>query len=435
MRPYSPDWVCEEILGARARLEAGIAAKLGEPAVRWLAPGFLLLFFAACLWHDAGIPEELKHTSMHRLLDGSPAVATLALLAYFVSLALGPAYLTAVIAAAGALAIVVVAAANERANVAAICGIVLASRVALHLLFRCSRGWKPAWRVVAAVATCLAFFNLMIFLDNGWHEFFWLDHYRPNRMLFLILLPLLEPAIRGGAEQGALFGRQLWFPLQLIYPVPTRLQQWSLSPERAKVQVRGLLDVLIGMGFLVIHSYMSKVPLAKNDLDGFSEFLGFGLHCYVETYFLSCGSISVPIGLARIWGFSLPDPYSLPLLAASPFDRWRRWNSYFYHFYRWAVFLPLARKFESLFVAVMGTFVITILFHVGGASPITVHRFEEYYLAGNIAAFFLAHGLVVYLGLKLNLPVFRGAERKGWGGVALTWALMVLVHILNRWTL
>src|SRR5690606_7362266 len=102
---------------------------------------------------------------------------------------------------------------------------------------------------------------------------------------------------------------------------------------------------------------------------------------YLETYALSCGSISVPVGLARLWGFNMPDGYVMPLLASSPFERWRRWNTYFFNFIRWIVFLPLAKLTQSLFVAVMITFIVSSLFHLASASPLNITDFGGKYLA------------------------------------------------------
>lgn len=116
------------------------------------------------------------------------------------------------------------------------------------------------------------------------------------------------------------------------------------------------------------------------------------------TYFRHSGLASVQIGLMAAVGVRVPERYRYPLLAASPVDFWRRWNTYVGAWARRYLFVPFARYLGRtrcwqprwcVAVSVVATFGTIGLLH-DGVSLAIQHQPTCYW-----SLFFLWHGLVV----------------------------------------
>jgi hypothetical protein len=70
----------------------------------------------------------------------------------------------------------------------------------------------------------------------------------------------------------------------------------------------------------------------------------YGMTGFFTVYAAHSGLAHIHIGLMRQIGWAVPERYRYPLLSTSPFDFWRRWNTYVRVWLEAYVFLPLARK-------------------------------------------------------------------------------------------
>lgn len=93
--------------------------------------------------------------------------------------------------------------------------------------------------------------------------------------------------------------------------------------------------------------------------------LGYGL----QIYFDFSGYSDIAIGIARLFGFRLPENFQWPYVAISMTDFWRRWHMSFMGWLREYVYIPLggnrgtmARTCVNIFVV----FLLSGLWHVGG---------------------------------------------------------------------
>ena len=299
-------------------------------------------------------------------------------------------------------------------------------------VFWLSLNFEPLWRRLVA----FLFFSLILFvssyLSSGWEAFEVLHEASPQRFIFLIYIAFAtEYTTRATSLKQ--FTRSILFPFQLIYPLPTQLYYWddASDTEHRLIVIKGIVDLFI-CSLLTIGLLNIRVLENLTNEFGIIAFLKEGLLSYLSVYLFSCVSISVPVAIARILGYRFPSAYNLPLLAASPQDRWRRWNTYFYNFYCWIFFIPFYKKTKSLFLAVMLTFLITSFFHSNSESFL-VHVTADLPLqvSRSIVCFFLLHGFVVYGGLKWKSPLLNGEIKKGWAGVILTWIAMILIHNLQ----
>ena len=73
--------------------------------------------------------------------------------------------------------------------------------------------------------------------------------------------------------------------------------------------------------------------LGPGDLDTLarSELWGMVILSYVETCLSLAATADIPVLIGRLFGFPLPDPFRLPLLAGNPVELWRRWGIYNRH--------------------------------------------------------------------------------------------------------
>jgi hypothetical protein len=300
----------------------------------------------------------------------------------------------------------------------------------LWLTFRRMQNSLPFYKIAAALAVAVGYYLVLSFLIEGpWH-FGYLQLLRPQRVLFLILLSLLS-ALPGQVRENnrrAFF--QIFFPLNLVYQIPFTLEHWKVSPHIRRQRVRGLWDISVAGFYFYLFYFTSQGVLMPKTLP---DYLHAGLFTYIETYLLSAASICLPVGVERIMGFNFEDAFVVPLLASSPFERWRRWNTYYYRFYSVVIFMPLARKMKMLFLPIMATFAAAIVFHSFTRNLAELAYGHTQALAMGVVWFFLAHGLAVYVSIKWRFKIYDGTKLIGWLGVLATWVMMIGIHCLNRW--
>jgi hypothetical protein len=248
------------------------------------------------------------------------------------------------------------------------------------------------------------------------------------RWMLVMGFPAFAAGVFGGAALDRQFLNYILYPMNWLYPLPTRMHCWDRKPEWHVVS-RGLFDLFTGLVFLGLvfgHRYLvTEVPAFKTN----SGFLSYGLVSYLYFYFRSAAIITIPAAIARMAGYGLPDPYNFPLLATSPQERWRRWNTYFYDFFLVSTFHPIFKYTGSVFLGVFAVFYLTALTHTStnqlfSGDGRNVFGVETLW-------FFLIHGCFVYFGLKTERFWPSMSRRWGWCGVLVTTLLMSSIHFLK----
>lgn len=119
------------------------------------------------------------------------------------------------------------------------------------------------------------------------------------------------------------------------------------------------------------------------------------------------GLASVRIGLVGLRGWWVPECYRYPLLADSPLDFWRRWNTYFGSWLSRYVLVPLSRRMGTLAVGVKLPTALFLTFLASGA----IH--EIYTILANrdtslrFMGFFLAAGGLASVGCALQRVAYQ----------------------------
>ena len=277
-------------------------------------------------------------------------------------------------------------------------------------------------------------FNFTNYLSTEWTSFALLKGLLFQRYIFVFLLAVLDRS-NDNENRLHLFLKSLIFPGQGLYPLPTQPYYWEFDAlQKEKNRITGLFDLLICSVFTILLFELENWYLSVYQAGPI--WIVSSLVEYLGIYLFSCVSISTPVAVGRLLGYSLPSPYQMPLLAASPQARWRRWNTYFYNFYCWILYFPILKKTQSVFFALFTTFLVTALFHSREGNPLNYFSWDNpLNFFNSTFIFFLAHGLVVYGALIFQSRFWDGRLKVGWFGVALTWIAMLMVHLvkLNDW--
>jgi hypothetical protein len=180
----------------------------------------------------------------------------------------------------------------------------------------------------------------------------------------------------------------------LVYP--HRGKQTSLPGWRGASRFAGGVGALAGY---VVMMLVVRPALKLYEMNWFV--LAWG--ALLSIYAVHSGVASLQIGAMRMIGYDVPERYRYPLLAASPIEWWRRWNTYVGSWFQSYVFFPsavqLGRRMPR-WAAKSSAVVLT--FVASGA----IHMAAQYATARDvgweIGAAFLAYGVLI--------PVWRGIE-------------------------
>lgn len=249
------------------------------------------------------------------------------------------------------------------------------------------------------------------------------------RFIFILSLLTLERKV-GISKFRSLEQESAYFfsPAHLITPLPIESIDWKYDPS-LNTRLRGLADIFSGWLFLFLAFYLIEYLSSwkQNELT-FTETFAFGFLKYIFYYLGSFAWVAIPAGIARWYGVSLPQYFDAPLLATSPFDRWRRWNTYYYNWLNKIIFFPVFKKTKSLAFGVAAVFVMTIFIHHGRVLDGLEFYPKAYF---SRALFFTAHGICVYASLKFKNLWPSEHSIKGWWGVLTVTVLMSLIHLLG----
>lgn len=263
------------------------------------------------------------------------------------------------------------------------------------------------------------------------------NSFTANPRMFMVLW-LYAAEVRAGASSIAPFSSQFWAyvfsPAQLMNSLCMPTLKFTRAKCHWESVILGFEVILACLFYMFALSFIeAKLNEDFRRLTSLSSVSGYGVLNYLRTYAYSFAAISSAEGCFRILGFDVNAMFRVPLLAANPHERWQRWSVMFYDFLKSLVFVPLLRRYRSAFFAVVVTFVVSAVIH---EVPYALSwRWDDIFEAnarrtvGHIA-FFTLHGLAVYASLKLSHRLPAGATRRGWYGVAATFVVMAIIHVL-----
>lgn len=228
----------------------------------------------------------------------------------------------------------------------------------------------------------------------------------------------------------------LFSPSILTYPLPVYSRYLIREHGSLRLMMEGFSD----FGLAAI-SIAAGVPIIYilgflNRLDWLREYptlklFVMGWFVYLFYYVNSFAHVRFGTGVLRWIGYKVPDGYHFPLFSVTPQDRWRRWNTYFYAFFRSFVFLPVMKWTKSPLLASVLTFFVTFLFHQASMA-ISLHSLndalgESLKLREDLI-FFLLHGVAVWFGIRTAKFWPSGESLWGWWGVLVTHVMMAFIH-------
>jgi hypothetical protein len=220
----------------------------------------------------------------------------------------------------------------------------------------------------------------------------------------------------------------------------------GLREGAPNLEWRAAVRVVLGLSTMFVCSALLRpiyrdISTSTDPLESRAAVLTFllmagGLRFLIE-YAVHSGLASIQIGFMRLIGYTIPERYNYPLLATSPLDFWRRWNTYVSGWLGKYVFLPLTRRFQHRFshfskaAALLLTFLASGLLH------------EVYSYSANLKGtttrlqLFAASGFIVllWLGIEQRHVATKLAKYVSYRAVATLaprlaiWLLLILAAI------
>ena len=188
---------------------------------------------------------------------------------------------------------------------------------------------------------------------------------------------------------------------------------------------------LVALRRLGPHAFLRGLTAADAAALGWPALWGVVVVSYAEVYLTLAASADIPILIARLYGFPLPDPFRYPLLAWNPVELWRRWGIYNRHILLQLVYFPLGGSQRRKYLNVMITFLASaLLLHSGWFGS----KYWEVGPAGwrDQSIYFLLQGLAVCSCLALWDVTGKRPARGG--RPALSLALIGAVFATQAWS-
>jgi hypothetical protein len=199
-------------------------------------------------------------------------------------------------------------------------------------------------------------------------------------LFFLLVNPTVVYTVRGDATTA-----------------PCRGAGWPRAVAGAAIMFANTL-----MLRPLVHHVRSDSWLAMGTAAGLFGLLLYGLLQFLSFYAAHSGLAHIQIGLMRQVGWVVPERYRYPVLATSPMDFWRRWNTYFRLWLEAYVFLPLARRVARVSRRAWGQIAVAVLTLLASG---LIH--DAYTFAGHQN--FASLQTTFFLGAGLLLAVWRVA--------------------------
>ncbi len=304
----------------------------------------------------------------------------------------------------------------------------------MFFLFAC-RSLKVSTRLM--IFFLLEMGLIIFFTKFGQEHFlesFWVI--QPYRYIFIFSVLSAESSNHIGFKFLNLrFFTYLLSPTNFITPLPLQFKQWHFRGERHRLKAKAMFYLLLGlvalMGTAVMQLLKHKVFYLHHG-SYLAWFLGGGFN-YLYFFLFSYSNITIPTALFWWFGIEVPEAYDLPLLATNPQDRWRRWNFHFYDWYFRFIFFPIYKSTRSQFLGVMTVFGATLFIHLGGYNhellgAVFTNNLSRTYLKK--MAFFMGHGLLVYIGMRFTRWFPAGDKLSGWLSVIGMFVIMSFLHYI-----
>ncbi len=227
----------------------------------------------------------------------------------------------------------------------------------------------------------------------------------------------------------------IFSPVYLMTPLPINFKQWTQDSSENKINLKAkaIIYLIICSIFLILIQNSNPIrSYAQKEISIYQfRWLGFGLVNYLYFFLFSYVNITIPIALLWWCGFNLPAAYNLPLIATTPQARWRRWNTYFYEWFFKYIYLPVFRTTSSVLASILSVFMVTFLMHASRYSDLWSLEDNLIPSSRNMARkflFFMAHALVVFIGLKYSKFWPDETKVTGWLGVLAMFIIMGFIH-------
>lgn len=209
-------------------------------------------------------------------------------------------------------------------------------------------------------------------------------------------------------------------PTAFFFSLPVYTSQMQQS--KANIP-RGIV-----LGLVTILHLWAMVFVAPHlaTYNGTDTILSGPLGPFIWIYLVSYVTISSSYLYFRLSGYSVPDPFEIALLATSPLEKWRTWDTYMYNWMFQFIFVPLYKFFRKPEVPVIGVFAVVTLFHIGyfGRHLLAFTHVER---LQSTFGFYASQAFLVILAMKFPRLFLSKDNSACWRGVILTLITQIMI--------
>lgn len=248
-----------------------------------------------------------------------------------------------------------------------------------------------------------------------------------SRWVFVWSLILIDQHVENRSLNTSDFSR-IFFPTNIVFQLPIKSEQTQVDAKNLETRILGLRDILVALVIGILGIALLKYR--NNTLQ--TSFFTLGFTNYLYVFAVSYYFINTIVGCLRWLGYPMNPASSLALIAVSPAERWRTWNTYYYSFLHQHIFFPIFKKSgKNLFLAITVTFFVSAFLHQSSRLFYLVSLNLQYFQSITVQRellFFFLHGMAVYVSLLLGPRWPDSGKRIAWFGVFITWVMMILIH-------
>lgn len=160
----------------------------------------------------------------------------------------------------------------------------------------------------------------------------------------------------------SLFPQLVAGPIVKYYSVKDQINERTVTIEGVYAGVTGFI---CGLGKkMLIANYMAVAAdkmfaLSVNELDTFSAWVG--AVCYMlQIYFDFSGYSDMAVGMGKILGFTFPENFNYPYIAASIRDFWKRWHISLTSWFREYLYFPLGGNRKGSLRTIINRFFVFV---------------------------------------------------------------------------
>lgn len=260
--------------------------------------------------------------------------------------------------------------------------------------------------------------------DNSVLGYFW-ELKIPFLWIFISIVPFQFP------KEEKINWFYLFNPAHISRGViwPSSTEYSTDYSEKKALWIHGMLNLILALILM-----NARMLLESNYLSLNTTIFGKSAFTQLLRILTDVGICNIITGMARLFGYKVPDATSFVLLAKTPAEFWRRGSVYTYQFILRTIFLPIFNLTKNRYFAVFIAFLFFYLNRVGFDQIIGNFGF----LGGNFSGYYLESALkinsLIFIFYYLSIIISQKywfVSKENLNKPGFSWLSILLTHLSN----